>query len=134
MGRPFTKLPPGARAHLEAMAASGTLTESKAADALGMPLTQFRRVIVDDAGSASIWRDALAVERDQLLGALYDKAIQGDTKAATTLLAVRHGLSEKGSQSGGEPVQVVFNLPDSMPAEKYINALGQRPQVGNDAG
>ena len=133
MPRPFVKLPAGARSHLEAMAASGTLTESKAADALGMPLTQFRRVIVDDPGSASIWRDALAVERDQLLAALYDRAVKGDTKAATTLLAVRHNMSEKTAQGAGEAVQVVFNLPDSMPAEKYISALGERPKVGSDA-
>ena len=38
MARPFTKLPPGARDALEAMAAASGLKESTAARALGMPL------------------------------------------------------------------------------------------------
>ena len=130
MARPFTKLPPGARQHLEAMAASGQLTESKAADALGMPLKQFRRVIEEHQESQRIWQDALAVERDNLLAALYQKAVDGDTKAATTLLAVRHGLNEKSAEKPAERVSVVFQLPEAMPAEKYLEAM--KPELSTD--
>ncbi len=130
MARPYTKLPPGARMHLERMAESGMLSESRAADALGMPLVQFRRVIEEHQESRRIWQDALAIERDCLLDALYQKAVEGDTKAATTLLAVRHGLNEKSAEKPGERVSVVFQLPEAMPAEKYIEAM--KPSLRSD--
>jgi len=101
MARPFEKLPSGAKNHLESMAATGLLSESAAATALGMPLNEFRRVIGEHKPSTAIWDNALAVERDQLLAALY-KAVEGDTKAAQTLLAVRHGMSEKAPQGNSQ--------------------------------
>ena len=122
-GRPFEKLPSGARNHLEAMASNGLLSESAAATALGMPLHQLRRVIADHAPSKAIWENALAVERDQLLKALYDQAVGGDTKAAQTLLATRHGMSEKTPQGAGERVNITFNLPSAMDAEAYAKAV-----------
>ena len=123
MARPFEKLPAGAKNHLEAMAATGLLSESAAATALGMPLSEFRRVIGEHKPSTAIWDNALAVERDQLLGALYNKAVEGDTKAAQTLLAVRHGMSEKAPQGNSERVSVVFNLPAAMDPAEYAKAV-----------
>lgn len=123
MARPFEKLPPGAKTHLESMAANGLLSESAAATSLGMPLDQFRKVIVDHAPSKEIWQNALAVERDQLLGALYQQAVDGDTKAAQTLLAVRHGLTEKQPSGASERVSVVFNLPAAMDPAEYVKAV-----------
>jgi hypothetical protein len=123
MARPFEKLPAGAKNHLEAMAATGLLSESAAATALGMPLSEFRRVIGEHKPSTAIWDNALAVERDQLLKALYNKAVEGDTKAAQTLLAVRHGMSEKAPQGNSERVSVVFNLPAAMDAAEYAKAV-----------
>ena len=123
MARPFEKLPAGAKTHLEAMAATGLLSESAAATALGMPLNEFRRVIGEHKPSKEIWDVALAVERDQLLAAMYDRAIEGDTKAAQTLLAVRHGMSEKQPQGNSERVSVVFALPAAMDAAEYAKAV-----------
>ncbi|WP_417522346.1 hypothetical protein [Marinobacter sp.] len=123
MARPFEKLPAGAKNHLEAMAANGLLSESAAATALGMPLDQFRKVIANHKPSKEIWDNALAVERDQLLSALYDRAVGGDTKAAQTLLATRHGMSEKQPQGSSERVSVVFNLPAAMDAAEYAKAI-----------
>ena len=123
MARPFEKLPAGAKNHLEAMAATGLLSESAAATALGMPLSEFRRVIGEHKPSIAIWDNALAVERDQLLAALYNKAVEGDTKAAQTLLAVRHGMSEKQPQGDSGRVSVVFNLPAAMDAAEYMKAV-----------
>jgi hypothetical protein len=122
MARPFEKLPAGAKNHLEAMAATGLLSES-AATALGMPLSEFRRVIGEHKPSTAIWDNALAVERDQLLAALYNKAVEGDTKAAQTLLAVRHGMSEKAPQGNSERVNIVFSLPQAMDAGEYMKAV-----------
>jgi hypothetical protein len=123
MARPFEKLPAGAKNHLESMAATGLLSESAAATALGMPLNEFRRVIGEHKPSKEIWDVALAVERDQLLAAMYDRAIEGDTKAAQTLLAVRHGMSEKQPQGNSERVSVVFSLPGAMDAAEYAKAV-----------
>jgi len=105
------------------MAATGLLSESAAATALGMPLDQFRTVIAEHKPSTAIWDNALAVERDQLLAALYNKAVEGDTKAAQTLLAVRHGMSEKQPQGDSGRVSVVFNLPQAMDAAEYAKAV-----------
>ena len=123
MARPFEELPGGAKNHLESMAATGLLSESAAATALGMPLDQFRTVIAEHKPSTAIWDNALAVERDQLLAALYNKAVEGDTKAAQTLLAVRHGMSEKQPQGDSGRVSVVFNLPAAMDAAEYMKAV-----------
>ena len=129
MARPFEKLPHGARAHLESMAGAGFLSEDKAATALGMPLDQFRRVIREHGPSREVWEHALSIERDALLDALYARAVEGDTKAAQTLLAVRHGVSEKGTGSGAERVHVTFNLPPAMNHKEYLEAL----KVGQEA-
>lgn len=123
MARPFTQLPVGAKSHLEAMAAAGLLSESAAATALGMPLDQFRRVIVEHKPSKAVWDNAMSIERDKLLDALYQKAVDGDTRAAQTLLAVRHGLSEKAPQGNSERVSVTFNLPPAMDPAEYMKAL-----------
>jgi len=127
MGRPYEKLPVGAKKYLEAMAENGLLSESAAARALGMPLDQFRRVIKDHGPSKEVWQNALAVERDQLLDALYCKAQDGDTKAAQTLLAVRHGLSDKAPTASSERVSVVFNLPSALDPAEYLKAVVTEP-------
>jgi hypothetical protein len=123
MARPYEKLPPGAKSHLQATAAAGLLSESAAATALGMPLDQFRKVIQEHAPSREIWENCLAIERDNILAALYDKAVSGDAGAARTLLAIRHNLSEKQPQGAQQGVQVVFNLPAAMSMEDYKKAV-----------
>lgn len=129
MPRPYVKLPHGARDHLERMAENGMLSELRAATALGMPLKEFRRVIADHPPSKKIWQDALDVERDQLLDALYQRAVGGDTRAAQTLLAVRHGLSEKGADGRSGAVTVNFNLPAAMSAKDYLEAITVEPEA-----
>ncbi len=133
MGRPFEKFPPGARAHLESMACNGLLSESTAATSLGMPLAQFRQVVRDHAPSRLVWDNALAIERDQLLKALYDKAVQGDVNAAKILLATRHGMSEKSPVGAQERVQIVFHLPASLSPADYAKQLQPTvQQIGHD--
>lgn len=133
MARPFEKLPPGAKRHLEAMAVNGLLSESAAATALGMPFDQFRKVITDHAPSKEIWQNALAIERDQILASMYDRARDGDTKAAQTLLAVRHGLSEKQPAGANSGVNIVFQLPAALDPAAYAKQIQQSAElIGND--
>lgn len=133
MARPFEKFPSGAKTHLEGMARTGLLSESAAAVSLGMPLSEFRRVIKEHGPSREIWETSLAIERDQLFTALYSKAMDGDSKAASTLLAVRHGLSEKQPQGAGDRVCVVFNLPSALSPEEYAKAITVKQEaIGHD--
>lgn len=123
MARPFTTFPAGAKDHLEAMASHGLLSESKAATALGMPFDQFKRVIAEDKASKTIWENALSIEKDELLGKLWNLASGGDRQAATTLLAVRHGLTEKQPTGGGGGVTVNFTLPAALDADAYLKTV-----------
>lgn len=133
MARPFEKLPVGAKNHLENMAVNGLLSESRASNSLGIPLDQFRTIIVEHSPSKKIWENALAVERDQLLDSLYNKAIDGDTKATQTLLAVRHGMTEKQPQGHSERVSVVFNLPPALDPKDYINSIKVNPALSDES-
>lgn len=123
MARRFTQFPAGAKNHLLAMAEHGMLSETKAANALGMPLDQFKAVIADHKPSREIWENALSVERDALLGKLWALADSGDRQAATTLLAVRHGLTEKQPSGGGGGVTVNFTLPAALDADAYLKTV-----------
>lgn len=122
MARPFEKLPPGSRDALLAMAGKG-LKESTAATALGVPLKDFRRVIAKNPEAKALWQEAMSVERDALIGALFNRAIEGDTKAAQFLLAARHGLSERQTEQPGERVNITFQLPAALSNEQYAKLV-----------
>jgi len=129
MARPYAKLPPGAKSHLEAMAANGLLSESAAATALGMPLHEFRRVIKEHEQSREVWDNALSIERDRLLSALYDKATSGDARAAERLLAIRHGMTEKSADnSPAERLNIIFQLPAALTPDQYEKLVKQTPE------
>ena len=134
MARPWQQLPPGARDALISMAETTGLKESTAAAALGMPLKDFRRCITKDERSKAVWDEAMAVERDVLMGLMYQKAKEGDTKAAQFLLASRHGMSERTPESTGRGVNITFQLPAALPASEYLEQL--KPTIealGHDA-
>jgi hypothetical protein len=122
MARPFEKLPPGSRDALLAMAGNG-LKESTAAKALGVPLNEFRRVISKNPEAKALWQEALSVERDALINALFNRAIEGDTKAAQFLLSARHGMSEKHTESLGDRVNITFQLPAALSPDQYTKLV-----------
>lgn len=124
MARPFEKLPPGSRDALLAMAGNG-LKESTAALALGVPLNEFRRVISKNPEAKALWQEALSVERDALINALFNRAIEGDTKAAQFLLSARHGMSEKQTESLGDRVNITFQLPAALSPDQYTKLVKQ---------
>lgn len=122
MARPFEKLPPGSRDALLAMARNG-LKESTAATALGVPLHEFRRVITKNPEAKALWQEALSVERDALINALFNKAMEGDSKSAQFLLAARHGMSEKQTETPGERVNITFQLPAALNPDQYTKLI-----------
>jgi hypothetical protein len=126
MARPWTKFPPVARDLLMGMAASGVLTEAKAAEVLSMPLSNFRKVLKNSETATELWKDCQAVAADVLLQRMNLRSKDGDQKATAWLLATQHGLSEK-SEGGGERVSVVFQLPAAMSPEQYFKAIEHQP-------
>ena len=52
------------------------------------------------------------------------KAVGGDVKACQTLLAVRHGLTEKTADRG-PGVNINFTLPSAMTAADYAKVIEQ---------
>ena len=104
------------------MAGNG-LKESTAAQALGMPLHEFRKVIKKNPDARALWQQALSVERDALIGALFNRAIEGDTKAAQFLLDARHGMTEKQADQFGERVNITFQLPAALNQEQYSKLM-----------
>lgn len=126
MARPFEKLPPGSRDALLSMARNG-LRESTAATALGMPLSEFKRVITKNPEAKALWQEALSVERDALLNALFNKAMEGDSKSAQFLLAARHGMSEKQTESTAERVNITFQLPAALSPDQYTKLVQNEP-------
>lgn len=123
MARRFTQFPAGAKNHLLAMAEHGMLSETKAANALGMPLDQFKEVIAEHKPSRDIWENAMSVERDTIFERLWNLAEGGDRQAATTLLAVRHGLTEKQPTGGGSGVTLNFTLPAALDPADYLKTV-----------
>ena len=71
----------------------------------------------------ALWQQALSVERDALIGALFNRAIEGDTKAAQFLLAARHGITEKQADQFGERVNITFQLPAALNQEQYSKLM-----------
>jgi len=105
------------------MAAASGLKESTAARALGMPLSQFRKVIKHNPEAAELWEDCLSIERDALLERLWNRSKEGDTQAAKYLLAARHGMSEQRPEKAERGVNVTFVLPSAMDPAKYLEAI-----------
>jgi hypothetical protein len=99
------------------------LRESTAATALGVPLNEFRRVITKNPEAKALWQEALSVERDMLINALFNKAMEGDSKSAQFLLAARHGMSEKQTESVGERVNITFQLPAALSPDQYTKLV-----------
>lgn len=126
MARPYEKLPPGSRDALLSMARDG-LRESTAATALGIPLNEFRRVIKKNPDAKALWEEALSVERDALLNSLFNRAIEGDSKAAQYLLAARHGMSEKAPEPANERVHITFQLPAALSPDQYSRLVTEQP-------
>lgn len=122
MGRPRVTLPPGARDMIMTMAPNG-LREATAAKALGIRLRDFRSMIRKNADAMELWDEAKAIERDALLDALFNRAIEGDSKAAQFLLAARHGVTDKVPEGSSNGVNITFQLPAAMDPEKYLQAL-----------
>ena len=111
-----------------ACAEQGALQETKIARGLGLAYGTWRRILKDDADARTLWAEAQAAERDQIVGKLHDRAMEGDTNAARFLLAARHGLRENGGTSDDSRSPVTINLPAPMTETQYRRLFEQQPQ------
>lgn len=119
MARPRKHLPPGAKEYILQCASDSSLQPTKICRALGMSYRAFTRVLRDNDDAAALWVEAKAIERDAIVQRLYERALEGDVQASRILLAVRHGMNEKGTTDDGNQSRVVINLPGSMDAKQY---------------
>ena len=124
MARPRRHLPPGARDFIMSVAESGALQETKVARGLGLSLDNLRRIVREDEHAAALWREAMAVERDAIIQRQYERAMEGDSRAATFLLAARHGLREQdGGDAGQKGGNITIQLPGSMTEAQWRRML-----------
>jgi hypothetical protein len=96
-------------------------------------LKVFRRILRDDEDAAALWSEALAVERDAILAKMYQLAQEGDTKAATFMLAARHNMRERGDEGGDSGARVVISLPGSMSEAQYRRIIQAGPALEGGA-
>ncbi|ORE86039.1 hypothetical protein ATO7_12118 [Oceanococcus atlanticus] len=101
------------------MAEDAALAETKIARALGMSFRTWRRIVREDADAKALWAEALAIERDAVLGRMYQYAIEGDVQAAKFMLAARHGLREQGAGGEDGRSSVTINLPGALTSKQY---------------
>lgn len=124
MPRPRKHLPPGAREYIMSVAQSGALRETVVAKGLGLSLDIFRKILREDEHAAKLWREAMATERDAIIQRQYERAMEGDSRAATFLLAARHGLREQdGGDNGQKGGNITIQLPGSMSESQWRRTL-----------
>ncbi len=128
MPRPRKYLPPGAREYILAAAEDNALAETKICRALGMGFRAWRRILAEDADAGALWAEALAIERDAIVGKLFDRAMEGDVQAARFMLGARHGLREQGGTGDATRSSVTINLPGSMSAKQYERLITVEPK------
>ena len=129
MPRPRKWLPAGARDYILTCAQDAALAETKICKALGMSYQTWKRILKHDPDAKALWTEALAIERDAVVGKLYDRAMEGDTNAARFLLGARHNMRESGDTAGAEGrSSVTINLPGSMSAKQYEKLIQVEPE------
>ncbi len=124
MARPRVRMPTGYRDVFLDLASKGPLQERVAAECLNMSVGEFRAVLKHNATAREAWNDALAVECDRMLAALYERAMAGDVRASEFLLRSRHGMSTE-SKDKSPGVNITFQLPAAMTPDQYRRVIDQ---------
>jgi hypothetical protein len=132
MARPRKTLPAGGLDKIRDLASSG-VQETVLAKALGLDYRTWQRIRAEDPQAKAAYEEARALERDKLVGALYEKALKGDGPAAMFLLKTRHAYREQGPADGEQQgAQVNINLPASMTPEQWEKLVNVTPKSSGD--
>jgi len=128
MARPRKTLPAGGLQVIRDMAAKG-VAEVRLARALKMDYRTWARIRDTDPEAKAAYREAKAIERDALVGKLYEQAMEGNTVAAIFLLKARHGYRDIGDPPApeGSRVNLVFNLPAPLEPDQYTKLVEVHP-------
>jgi hypothetical protein len=118
MGRKKKTLPTNGLETITELAERG-VTETDIAKALGMSFDTWLRIKTENEEAKQALEAARAIEKDQLVGMLFDKAMKGDSTAAMFLLKTRHGYLEGKQHVNANQVNVQISVPGSMDAEQY---------------
>ncbi len=148
MARPRKNLPAGGLAVIRDLASSG-VQETVLAKALGLDLKTWRRIRDEDPDAKAAWEEARALERDKLVGSLFEQAvgypaeydaagnlIRAELKPspvpAMFLLKARHGYRDAGPADGGDGgprVNLTFNLPAPLNGDQYRRLVEVHPEA-----
>lgn len=129
MARPRKTLPKNGLEIIRDCASRG-VSETDLAKALGMDHKTWRRLRDENPETKAAWEEAKAIERDQLVGVLFEAATKDNNiSAAMFLLKARHGYRDHGATEGDDQgrVSITFNLPAPMKPTDY-GRLVEQPQ------
>jgi len=128
MARPFVRMPVGAAAVLRGLAESGTLSEARAAKALGIRFGNFKELLRKDSLAKELWEEALGIERANLIELMHERARAGDTKAAQFLLERRHGMTATApTADAAAAVKLQIVLPAPLSPAQYAQVVQVQP-------
>ena len=126
MGRPRKRLPKDGFEIIRDCAARG-VGEVDLAKALGMSFPTWKKLRDEDEDVREVYEEAKSIERDKLVGVLYEAATNdGNTGAAMFLLKARHGYRDHGPTDGAEAgVNINLTLPPALDPDQYSRLVQQ---------
>ncbi len=129
IGRPL-KQPPKNAVEIIKNTASRGCTERTIASALGASFDTWQRWREDFPELKEAYDQARAVEHDQLVGVLFEKAMAGDSTAAMFLLKCRHNYRDGGiTIEDNRSVRIGVMLPASLNPEQYKQIVDTKQEV-----
>jgi hypothetical protein len=124
MGRRKKTLPTNGLETITELAERG-VTETDIAKALGMSFDTWLRIKTENEEAKHALEAARAIEKDQLVGMLFDKAMKGDSTAAMFLLKTRHGYLEGKQHVSANQVNVQITLPGAKDESQYLKEVNE---------
>lgn len=99
------------------------VSEVDICEALGISFPTWARLKKEDEKALEAFETARRKEERELVGVLYEKAMNGDSTCAMFLLKTRHGYLEGKEVVNANAVNVQITLPGSMQPEDYKKQL-----------
>lgn len=123
----LTKRPPKGAAPLIRKMASGGASQTSIADALGTSKKTLAAWLKEHDELQAAYDQGRERERivlhNSLLRRAKDPKNPGGAASAMFLLKARHGYRENEPDAQGNRLNIVFNLPAALPADKYATVI-----------
>jgi hypothetical protein len=90
-----------------------------------MSFDTWLRIKTENEEAKQALEAARAIEKDQLVGMLFEKAMKGDSTAAMFLLKTRHGYLEGKQHVSANQVNVQITLPGAKDESQYLKEVNE---------